>query len=268
MIPKHVIEAPAAVPYRHGLFSVVQPRPTELVEAGADPHWRNGITWASQSCTASAITQSACVTDDSEILSDMHSCNAPEFDPFTIYQYNEDLVPGFTLEQHERNAVDRLLASEQAAVEFHLWSEIGARIEGCYDLEEYPGWLGLGIAEQIAAGFYNGGVIHMSRVAAMALSLHLFPDGAIMRTRFGTPVVVGAGYDFFAASPATASIAVTGQLVMYRGEITTTPRIIDKANNKVSVIAARDYAIGFDCAPACLTVNICTPPDCSVPEPD
>jgi hypothetical protein len=113
--PRHLVEAPAVLPYRYGLFSVAQPRPTELTQAGVDPHWRNGITWVSQACGVAKITQEPCVADFNPELDPDDLCSVSQFDPFTVYAFNNDSVPGFSLAEHEANAVARLLNGEQLA---------------------------------------------------------------------------------------------------------------------------------------------------------
>jgi hypothetical protein len=115
--PLHLVEAPASVPYRYGLFSVAAPRTTELTELGADPHWRNGITWVSQSCGAVGATQEFCIDEVDPELAPDERCDIREFEPFSVYAYNDDSIPGFTLQQHEAHAVQRLLHAEQYTVE-------------------------------------------------------------------------------------------------------------------------------------------------------
>lgn len=259
--PKHLVTPPPAVPYRYGLFSVATLRTEDLTTNG---HWRNGIVWDSQNCGSLGFTQSACLDENPESLDPTDCGTIREFDPFTVYEYSTPEIPGYSLAEHRQHAADRLLVKEQSAVEFALWDLFGAEIfsgeGGCQDLTEYPGWYALGAAEQVAAGLINGGVIHMSRVAAMALGLYLFPDGQVLRTRLGTPVIAGAGYGFYDL-PGQASIVVTGQVAMYRGEIEFADAV-DKANNKTSIIAARDYVVGWDCGAVCITASICTPTEC------
>ena len=250
--PLHLVEAPASVPYRFGLFAVAQPRPTEVTQTGVDPHWRNGITWVSQSCGQAGVTQEPCVDEADPSLDGDGLCSIAEFEPFTVYAFNDDSVPGFTLEQHQAHAVERLLHAEQHAVEGVLWSRLGDATEGCTDTTASPAYVGLGLAEQALADLYKGmGTLHMNRATATVLCDHLYADGQIMRTKLGTPVVVVGGY------ADAGQIYVTGPVVIYRGEVDTRQAAIDKGRNKVSYVAQRDYVVGWDCGVECFTVSEC-----------
>jgi hypothetical protein len=253
--PLHLVEAPASVPYRYGLFSVAQPRTTELTTSGADPHWRNGITFVSQSCGPVRVTQEPCVDDADPELDPDERCSIAEFKPFTVYAFNDDSIPGFTLEQHQSHAVDRLLHSEQYAVEGVLWGNMGDESDACTDITGSPAYVGLAAAEKALIDSYRGaGVLHMDRATATVLCDHLYADGQTLRTKLGTPVVVGGGY------VDSGVIYTTGPLVVYRGAVDTRQAAIDKARNKVSYIAQRDYVVGWDCGVECFTISECN--DC------
>lgn len=262
-VPRHLVTAPSVTPNRFGLFSVAQPR-TDTVD---DPdHWRNGIQWVSQNCHSDELFFPDC--DGNDTLDSEQLCSVREFDPFAVYAYNTDPVPGFTLPEHEANTTARLLATEQTLVEWETWLAFGAEINnnefGCYDTANLPGWIALGYAEQVANGLFAGsGVIHMSRTAATALGLYLTVEGSTLRTKLGTPVVAGAGYGFFDPD-GIATLVVTGPMVMYRGDVDTRLQAIDKATNRVSYVAQREYVIGWDCGAYCFTANICTPPECDI----
>jgi hypothetical protein len=258
-VPKHLVPAPSVTPHRYGLFSVAQPRTGDATDG--DAHWRNGIQWVSDNCVAVNLTDAPC---DQGSLSATPGCELRQFDPFTIYAYNTDDIPGFTLAEHRQRTVDRLTIGEQKEVEFHVWNEMLAEADGCLDMTAQPGWEALGIAEQAAQGIFNGGgVLHMSRMTAMALALHLVVEGATLRTKLGTPVVAGAGYDFNQTF-GFGTIALTGPVIMYRSEVDVS-EAVDKASNTVSIVAQRDYVVGWDCGTLCVTANLCAPPEC-VPE--
>jgi hypothetical protein len=255
--PRHLVEPPASVPYRYGLFSVATPRTTELTLDGADPHWRNGITWVSQSCGAVGATQEFCIDEVDPELAPDERCDVREFEPFTVYAYNDDSIPGFSLSEHEAHAVQRLLHAEQYAVENVVWDRLVDESDTCTDASTTPAYVGLGIAEQELADLYRGmGVLHMNAATATVLCDNLYADGQIMRTKLGTPVVVGRGYEV------PGVIYGTGPLVIYRGDVDTRQQAISKPNNKVSYIAQRDYVVGWDCGVLCVTLsecNICLP---------
>jgi len=48
-------------------------------------------------------------------------------------------------------------------------------------------------------------------------------------------------------------------LVMYRGDIDTRENAVDKAINGVSIIAQRDYVLGWDCVAFGADVTLATP---------
>lgn len=246
----HLVEAPAAVPYRFGLFSQVTPRTSELTVNGMNDHWRLGVEWVSQACAATKLTTGPCIDENVSPLTPDTFCSVSQYDPFTVYAYNDDSVVGFTLTEAEQNAIARLTNGEQESAEEYLWTlattAIGANV---VDLSTYPLWYGLGYVEQLLAEAYGGqGVIHMNRLAATMLADQLHIEGGRLFTLLGTPVVAGAGYEKVGASaPTEALIYGTGPLVMYRGEIDTQQSAIDKTTNQQSIIAQRDYVIGWDC---------------------
>jgi len=255
--PLHLVEAPASVPYRFGLFSIATPRATELTTAGADPHWRNGITWVSQSCGAVGATQEFCIDEVDPALQPDERCDIREFEPFTVYAFNDDSIPGFSLDQHRAHTVERLLHAEQYGVEQVVWGRLDDESATCIDASASTAYVGLAVAEQELADLYRGaGVLHMSRGTATVLCDNLYMDGGIMRTKLGTPVAIGGGYD------TPGLIYGTGPVVIYRGEVDTRQQAISKPNNKVSYIAQRDYVVGWDCGVFCVTLsecNVCAP---------
>lgn len=246
---RHVVAAPSVTPYRFGLFSVAEIRTAALQGAGVDEHWRFGVTWETEACGESSVTFNPCQVEIVAPLESDRLCSILEYAPFTVYAYDTDAVPGKTLDEHRQNAIARLQNGEQRSVEQVMWALLQAADPVPTNLTALPGWLGLGWVEQQIAELYGSqGVIHMNRSTATALALYLKPDGAIMRTVLGTPVVVGGGYDPL-TDPATDSAYIfgTGPVVMYRSEVDTQANAVDKAINDVSIVAQRDYVIGWDC---------------------
>ena len=195
------------------------------------------------------MTTGSCIDPDVEALLRDRVCSQFKYEPFTVYNYSTDAIPGHTLEQHRANAVARLTNGEQRTVESVLWSRLVTADPIPTDMTGVPGWLGLGYVEQTLAEQYGSqGVIHMNRYAATALAMHLRVEGGVMRTLLGTPVVVGGGYDPLPGQVSdTAVMFGTGPLIMYRGDIDTRENAIDKRLNDVSIVAQRDYVLGWDC---------------------
>lgn len=256
----HQVSAPPAVPYRYGLFSVVEPRTSAIEGVSIDEHWRLGVQWQSQSCGEIKATTGPCIDAEIPALTpDGQLCSVLEYDPFTLYAYNDDAIPGHTLAEHEANAITRLTKGEQYGAESHLWSLMTTAAGAPSSATAYPIFVGLGLAEQAISETYEAqGVLHMSRLTAMACAPYLKVEGGRMLTALGTPVVVGGGY---ISEPSVATdlgtIIATGPLVMYRGDIDTRENAVNKAINSVSIIAQRDYVIGWDCSALAVEVSLC-----------
>lgn len=257
----HLVDAPTTVPYRFGLFSQVTPRTSDLQGAGMDEHWRLGVQWVSQACADARLTTGPCIDGEVNPLTPDDACFVSKYDPFTVYAYNTDDTIGFTLTEAEANAVARLTNGEQEAAETHLWNLATTAVTGdLVDLTAYPLWYGLGYVEQALAEQFGGqGVVHMSRLTATMLADQLRFEGGRMFTLLGTPVIAGGGYDMIGATaPTEGLIYGTGPLVMYRSDIDTRQNAVAKDTNQVSVIAQRDYVIGWDCVAVGAEVSLAT----------
>jgi len=241
----HRVEAPAAVPYRFGLFSVVSFRPT------TDPHWRQGVTWEQTACDPAQVAVLNCLEPDELVLTD--SCEWGEADPFTVYAYSNRSAGSGGLDRLNAQAIERVLLGEQHAAEQQLWAAMTAGATPT--VEAAPALELLAVAEAELAGSYRSqGVLHMNRYTATILGDHLHTEGALLVTRLGTPVVAGGGYYPSEATPTTThTIIGTGPVFGYRSDIDTAPVTIDRAVNNVSVLAERDYVLGWDCGAIVVT---------------
>lgn len=238
-----LVEAPAVVPHPFGLFSQAEPRLT------TDDHWRLGVQWQTQACIEDYITTGPCISNDPNPLTSNSACTIKQYEPFTVYAYNTDPIPGHSLAEHRDQTVQRLINAEQLAVERKLWDEMIANADATIDASAYTPTYALAVAEQAIAEAYPGtGIIHMSRQAATVLWENLMISGGRMQTLIGTPVVIGAGYDNDSGAPiATSDLFVTGPVILYRGDVDTREQAINMSHNEVSYIAQRDYVLGWDC---------------------
>jgi hypothetical protein len=239
-----LVEAPAAFPLRYGFFSVAEPRLT------TDDHWRLGVQWQSQSCSPAKRTTGPCIDPEVDPLTPDDFCSVVQYEPFTVYAYENDDIIGATLAEHEAHAIARLTNGEQYAVEQQFWGLVTtAPAVTTTDLSGAPAGVVLGYIEQILANNYFGqGVIHMDRFTATILWEYLDVSGARLQTRLGTPVIAGGGYGNMADPPVDEFfIYGTGPVVVYRGDIDTRQMAIAKETNQVSYIAQRDYVVGYDC---------------------
>jgi hypothetical protein len=247
-----VVEAPPVVPLPFGLFSVAELRlPT-------DEHWRLGVQWQSQACSTTKATTGPCIDPEVEPLTPDAYCSVSQFEPFTVYAYNDDAIPGHTLEQHRDNAVARLVATEQRTAEEQFFAAVMGSGLTVTDLTGAPLGVALGFVEQNLATNYGGqGVIHMSRHLATILWEYLEVQGGRLVTKLGTPVIAGAGYGNNPVPPVNEGhIVGTGPVVIYRGDVDTRETANNTSRNQVSYIAQRDYVVGWDCFATAAKVNL------------
>jgi hypothetical protein len=115
---------------------------------------------------------------------------------------------------------------------------------------------GLGILEGLLADCHAGvGVIHVPQRALPTLWPLLKAQGGRLKTLGGNDVAVGAGYpgsgpDGEDAASGEAWLYGTGPVFAYRGERLSIrePRdALDRANNTLSLLAERSFAVGWGC---------------------
>lgn len=250
-----LVEQPVVVPHPFGLFSQAEPRLT------TDEHWRLGVQWQSQACIEDYITYGQCISGGETSLTSNSACVVKQYEPFTVYAYNTDAIPGHSLAEHRDQTVQRLVNAEQLAAERRFWELLLANTDATLNATAYTPTYALAVAEQALAEVYPGtGIIHMSRQAATVLWENLMISGGKMQTLLGTPVVIGAGYDNAVGGPvATSSLFATGPVVLYRGDIDTREQAINLSHNEVSYIAQRDYVLGWDCQAIKVTTTLDRP---------
>lgn len=243
MTVREVVEAPAAVPYRYGLFAVVDPR------TSTDPHWRGGVVWESDACAEVGVTEYPCL--DAEPVDPLDpdlACYLSGFDPFTVYAFPHRSLVGNQADPRDR-AEARLLAGEQHAVEAELWSRLDA-VTTPTDVSAVGGLdYALGFVEQALTDAYGSrGVIHVNRLVGSMLYTAgaLKQEGATLTTGIGTPVIVGGGYAAPSSPSGVVTIIGSGPVVVYRGQVTTVLGY-DRDTNTSTPIAQRDYLVGWDC---------------------
>lgn len=125
--------------------------------------------------------------------------------------------------------------------------------------------VGVGLLEGYAGSVYVGApTIHMPITIA---SLLLGVDGAVfegdmLRTKTGSKVAAGAGYDFPNNGPTGAAAAAgerwlyaTGEVVVKRGEVIVLDAM-DYSTNEVFVLAERGYVASTECFVAAVRVQV------------
>jgi hypothetical protein len=238
-----LVEAPPVVALPYGIFSVAEPR------LATEEHWRLGVQWQSQACGLTRTTYGPCNVPESGPLGEDNYCFVGQFEPFSVYTFNNDPVVGHTLEEHRANAVQRLIATEQTTVEQYVWAQLGIDAVSTLSLTSFGPGVVLGYLEQKLAENYGGqGVIHMSRLTATYLWEYLQVQGGKLVTKLGTPVVAGAGYDPITSPLDKFKMYASGPVVLYRGDVDTRENAVNKSINEVSIVAQRDYVLGWDCS--------------------
>lgn len=125
--------------------------------------------------------------------------------------------------------------------------------------------VGVSMLEGYASSVYVGApTLHMPRTIA---SLILGVDGAVLegsvlRTKLGSKIAAGAGYDFPNTGPTGSAAATgekwlyaTGEVVVLRGQAEIR-QAIDMEDNEVYVLAERPYIAAVDCFTAAIRVTV------------
>jgi hypothetical protein len=239
-----LITAPAWVPYRFGLASILS------FPAEAD-HWRMGVEWQSPACgQAAQVTTDECITGVAATPKTPFLCpGVQQAAPFTVYAYDDLPTVGTTAEEQRAWARAVLDAGEWPAVEQYvaaaLEAEIGATPASDLGAGASPADA-LGMIEDALALAYGGqGAVLTSRRGATILfaagALRL--EGSRLVTALGTPV---AALAHPVAAPGSFPIYGTGALFGWRSDVDVI-EAVNTATNRWSLVAERTYLVGWDC---------------------
>ena len=255
--PGIVVEGPPRRSRPYGLFSV-------LGALDGPDHWDDGgVKWETLGCDpVSGIGVVDCEPgEEGETTAEGLPKNRDatsglgEATPFGVYAPYKCSPVGHTIEYASDRATQRLLAREEAYVEYALQSgalgnepsftgaeSVGAgsdHIEALDALEQF-----------IADNYGSQGVIHAPAGAAHTLSQSgtIITNGSVARTVTGTPVVFGSGYTNDDAS--TGRAWATPALFGYRGPVfypSNRPGdLLDRSVNDLYAVAERTYLVGWD----------------------
>jgi hypothetical protein len=124
---------------------------------------------------------------------------------------------------------------------------------------------GIALLEGFAASEYVGGaVLHVPlSTASSILGVNGAEfEGSVLRTKFGSKIAAGAGYDYPNLGPTGAAAAAgerwlyaTGSVVLMRGE-PIIRQVMNTDNNDVVVLAERPYVAAVDCFAAAIRVTV------------
>lgn len=125
--------------------------------------------------------------------------------------------------------------------------------------------VGVSLLEGYAGSVYVGApTLHMPRVIASLLlgTEGVVLDGRTLRTKLGSKIAAGAGYDYPNFGPTGVEAAVgekwlyaTGSVVVMRGE-SIIRQSMNTTNNDVVVLAERGYVAAVDCFTAAVRVQV------------
>lgn len=280
-----IFPAGTVTPAPSGLFSVAAV--TEHSES--DTRWADAAYgWDSVLCPSSLELADFCSNAARGIIASTSGSGQNSW-PFGIITNYECLSPGYTVEERRAIAEKQNAAGTQKAVEAELWGGYIAlasnRLDVPYLMNNAAVDVGgsgavsiaVGVAklEQALAdcGLGTEGVIHLTRQAAQMAgaegAVRRDADG-VLRTRLGTPVVAGSGYNpsTTPASPAQAAIPAppslgarpdnhwgfaTGPVYVHLGPVEALGERIDTKTNVLTVVAGRPAAVYYD---GCCTASV------------
>lgn len=256
---------------RYGLFTVAT-GPLDLPNHGGDA----GVTWLAASCGEALGFEVHCVVDsttDKGPFTD--SLDIPTGAPFVVTAGFECGPVGISLAERNQLVLQKLIATEQAAVE-KIFSEgtfgIAPSLSGATPAATDVG-PATNITEafsQLEENFYNTygypGVIHLPHSAsAPAENARIMSmQGRIWRTAAGTSVSIG---NYSGLSPATPGdpppagstwIYITPPVTIWRASdpfISPIEGALDRTTNEVTMIAEREYVLAFDPCPVFATLT-------------
>ena len=259
-----------------GLLSVADV--TEHSELGA---WANGMYgWDTEACPVRLTLADFCTNAAEGIIAEAVSGPLNSW-PFGIVTVYECLTPGIKPDERREIAVRQNKAATQKGLEAELW---GGKIAQAADRLDVPYLtndqavkvsaaavsveVGIAKLEQGLAdcGLGLEGVIHLTRQAAQIAgsvgAIRMDSDG-VLRTRLGTPVVAGTGYDPDATPKAPAKAPVpapkalgprpdnqwgfgTGPVVVHLGPAEFIGEHLDIKTNVLQTVAGRTAAVYWD----------------------
>lgn len=184
-------------------------------------------------------------------------------DPFTVLAGVSCGSLGTLDVDDQARATAALAAAEQRLVEATFErGNVAPRLAAAGAVVTPAGTGGLRVRRAIGAleaylrAEYGGtGVLHIS--PALAEYIEPTRDGAVLRTRLGTPIAFGSGYEGVApAGTAPAAnqlwIYATGAVAVRRSAVAlpaTGAETLDRATNQTLMIAERSIMVSIDCVP-------------------
>lgn len=241
---------------KYGLLSAAE------IPTDTDRHWVNGVEYWPPVVPAAGRTELECLAPGEFTPRDIDpGFPAGTADAFQVHASAQCKTIGITLDELRSRALTALGAAEGPFVESQVWALTDPAIMSA-STDTVAGTasslaLAVGRLEQfLYTDYASVGVIHLPRwLGAEASRLQLVnPDGNVLRTKLGTPVVFGnypgTGPAGQAPGAGQVWIAATGDVTVWR----TAPEVltdngsawIDAQTNTGTAIVTRDYLVAFD----------------------
>lgn len=255
-VVRYVVPPPAAAPRPFGLFSVAAEgagSPAPVDDPGV---WERGVDYWSPNCSLNTGSlDDWCPAVDPEKELTPYAPVKVSGPMFVVHSGSVCVAPNFDGEAEARAQLER---GEQYRAEQVFWDQQVAREDfvdvlgpGVTALSEA---CGIGLLEAYAAEHYGARpVLHIPvSLVPLLMSQYILaePEGGRLVTRWGTPVVAGAGY------PQQNRILITGTVTMWRTEIYSNARFEPRSNENIG-LAERTFVITADCLAAAVTVPGC-----------
>lgn len=256
------LQAPLPSPRSYDLLSTLE------IREPAEDRWLGGA-WTGGYVPGPAFTHDPCSSGSDRVKTGAGQIHTQRSFAFTVY------VPGFCTAASigpdpgywTERLKDVFRIYESAAVERTLATGDGHGVLGPYladeNMEVLHGGLALepveslGLLEQAVARHGNG-LIHAGprTFTAWKAANLVWPDGPVMRTYLGTPVIVGYGYVGIAPAAAPPPLPTqewafaSGPVEVIRTpEVTTIPanyaEALDRSLNDVLFLAERPYLLNW-----------------------
>lgn len=271
--PSDVVDTPTVEAPRYGLLSV-----SIEIETGADPSWRNGVSWEPVACARAGSVGVDCTTDFGLPKTFMTQDDFTEGKPFSVYGSWGCGPIGSTVEEMRANATSHLIAGEQRELERVVWTGDRGNSPSFVDASTVnltPGAApgtpqtperALGrLEEHLGDNYGSIGAIHVPLEGLPRLSDHVMQEGEVLRTLRGTYVAAGAGYsvntgpDGSAAPADSVWMYATGRPVLRRSQPEVVPDgdgWLSMADNEATMLAERTYVVAWDCVTAAVLMAL------------
>lgn len=260
---RQLIEPPPRQPLRYGLFNAatVLDMPDRVIGAG--------LQFFADDCgDDTQLYNQTCDVSPAKTINE--GTGLVETDPFWLVTRKRCGTVGRTADEIRRATRAQLDASEQREVEAVLWSGDAAQpgilnlINNAGTTTVVPSAPGAGAAiSALEEAFYdvNGyvGTIHvnMSAEGALEYAGFLNPERGVLRTRIGSAVSLGSGYDITGpagVAPAAGFVwaFMTAYVTVWRSTDAQIPqpdpmRVMDLSLNQWDVVSERVYAAAWAC---------------------